>query len=100
MTAAARTQQAERCTVAEAALITGLPKRTLQDKASAGLIPGARKVFGRWTFDIAALKRLGSRPCQRAYTRETASTGRVSRSKASNIEKAYELVLSRSRSAG
>lgn len=35
---------AERIRTAEAARITGLDPRTLQEKAAAGLIPGARKV--------------------------------------------------------
>jgi len=39
----------ERVRTAEAARITGLHARTLQEKAAAGLIPGAKKVFGRWT---------------------------------------------------
>ena len=91
-----------RIRTAQAALLTGLDRRTLQEKAAAGLIPGARKMFGRWTFDVAALAKLGTEPCRtrnfrRASTSETASIGRVSRSGGSNIEKAYELVLSQSR---
>lgn len=87
-----------RIRTAEAARLTGLDARTLQEKAAAGKIPGARKQFGRWTYDAAVLARLGTTPCRRASTRETEFTGRVSRSGASNTAKAYELVLSQSRS--
>jgi hypothetical protein len=90
----------ERCKIREAEQITGLDIRTLQEKAAAGLIPGAEKPFGRWTFDVAATRRLKGTPCPRASTRETAYSGRVSRSGGSNIARAYELVLSQSRSAG
>lgn len=90
----------ERCKIREASEITGLDKRTLQEKAAAGLIPGAEKPFGRWTFDVAALRRLkGRRQCA-GSTRGTGYSGRVSRSGGSNIERAYELVLRQSRSAG
>lgn len=95
---------AERVRTAEAVRLTGLDARTLQEKAAAGLIPGARKVFGRWTYDRAILVKLGSSPCQknfrRGYTGETKSSGRVSRSGGSNTAKAYELVLSQSRKSG
>ena len=95
---------AERVRTAEAARITGLDARTLQEKAAAGLIPGARKVFGRWTYDPIILVKLGRTPCpknsRKASTGAGKSFGRVSRSEASNIEKAYELALSRRRSAG
>lgn len=97
----------ERVRTAEAARITGLDARTLQEKAAAGLIPGARKVFGRWTYDPIILVKLGRAPCPKAdrNSRKVAigggrSSGRASRSEASSIEKAYELTLSRKRSAG
>lgn len=91
----------DRVRTAEAALITGLDPRTLQEKAAAGLIPGARKVFGRWTYDRILLSKLGHEPCPSKNSRKASTgagtfSGRVSRSKASNIEKAYERVLSRS----
>ena len=90
----------ERCKIREAEQITGLDKRTLQEKAAAGLIPGAEKPFGRWTFDVAALRRLkGRRPCA-VSTRGTGYSGRVSRSGGRNIASAYEHVLGPSRSAG
>lgn len=95
---------AQRVRTAEAAQITGLDVRTLQEKAAAGEIPGARKVFGRWTYDVSILSKLGTSPCQKsrrsqkAYTAGEKSSGRVSRSGALSTVKAYELVLSRSRS--
>lgn len=88
-----------RCKSREAAAITGLDIRTLQEKAAAGQIPGARKVFGRWTYDIAKLRQLGAkgRSCEGSIS-ATGYTGRVSRSAATNIDRAYELVLRPSRS--
>ncbi len=86
----------------DAVRITGLDRRTLQEKAAAGKIPGARKVFGRWTYDPLILESLGTDPCQmksspRASTDAEKPYGRVSKSKVSNIAKAYEHVLSQSR---
>jgi len=46
-----------RVRTAEATRITGLDPRTIQEKAAAGLIPGARKVFGRWTYDADLTER-------------------------------------------
>lgn len=91
----------ERCKIREASLITGLDIRTLQEKAASGAIPGAEKPFGRWTFDIAQLRRLRSKgqSCA-ASIREAGFTGRVSKSRGTNIEKAYERVLGQRRSAG
>lgn len=90
-----------RVRTAEAAAITGLDARTLQEKAAQGLIPGARKVFGRWTYDPSILAKLGNAPCpkscRKGYTGAVKSSGRASRSGVSSIERAYELVLSQSR---
>lgn len=92
---------AERCKIREASLITGLDIRTLQDKAARGEIPGAEKPFGRWTFDIAKLRQLRSKGRICAVSiRGMGYTGRVSRSGDTNIARAYERVLSQSRSAG
>lgn len=92
------TTPGERVRTAEAARITGLSRRTLQEKAAAGLIPGARKVFGRWTYDATILMKLGHEPCRKSSRKASIgaekSSGRVSRSGASNIVKAYERVLS------
>jgi hypothetical protein len=92
---------AERCKIREASLITGLDIRTLQEKAASGEIPGAEKPFGRWTFDIAQLRRLRSKGHSCAVSiKETGFSGRVSKFADTNIGQAYERVLSRSRSAG
>ena len=90
-----------RIRTAEAARITGLDPRTLQEKAACGLIPGARKIFGRWTYDVALLIKLGKEPCpktsRKASTGGAKFSGRVSRSEVSSTARAYELVLLQSR---
>jgi hypothetical protein len=92
---------AERCRIREASLITGLDIRTLQEKAARGEIPGAEKPFGRWTFDIAQLRRLRSKGRTCAVSiRGMGFGGRVSKSAATSIGQAYEHALARSRSAG
>lgn len=90
----------ERVRSREAAQITGLDIRTLQEKAARGEIPGAEKPFGRWTFDVAKLRQLRSkgRPCA-VSIKGMGFTGRVSRSGGTSIAEAYERVLSQSRSA-
>lgn len=90
----------ERVGIAEAVLITGMSRRTLQDLAPS--IPGASKPAGRWLFAVAELRawvtRTTKRPaCRKTSTFAPASIGRVSRSGAKNIAKAYELVLNGSR---
>jgi hypothetical protein len=91
----------ERCKIREAALISGLDIRTLQEKAARGEIPGAEKPFGRWTFDIAKLRQLRSKGSLCAVSiRGTGYGGRVSRYAGTSTESAYERALSRSRSAG
>lgn len=35
--------------------ILGESERTIRSKAAAGLIPGAAKLFGTWSFDVALL---------------------------------------------
>lgn len=94
------TTEPQKCGIAEAALITGISKRTLQDLAPS--IPGASKPAGRWIFAVSELRAWSTRinrnnPCRKTSISAKASTGRVSRSRASNIEKAYELVLNGSR---
>jgi hypothetical protein len=56
-----KTIPAERCLIADAVAIVGVPKRTLQALAARGEISGAAIIGRRWTFDIDAL---------RAYVRE------------------------------
>ena len=105
MTAPATFKQVEYVRIADAVRITGLSHRTLQEKAAAGLIPGARKRFGRWTFEVAALRRLGVSPCQKDGFRKISSNaakscGRGSRFAGSDTVSAYERALSQLRSAG
>jgi hypothetical protein len=44
-----------RCKMAVAVEILGESARTIRNKAAAGEIPGAAKIFGTWTFDEALL---------------------------------------------
>jgi hypothetical protein len=90
----------ERVGIAEAVLITGMSRRTLQSLATS--IPGASKPAGRWLFAVAELRAWVTRttkkqPCRKISTFAPGSTGRASKRAASNTEKAYELVLSGSR---
>jgi hypothetical protein len=45
----------KRCKIAGAVEILGESERTIRNKAAAGLIPGAAKLFGTWSFDVALL---------------------------------------------
>src|SRR5260370_1455858 len=55
----------ERGTVEQAMAILGLPKRTIQQKAQRNEIPGAAKIFGRWTFDLVQLRNfVRNRQCE------------------------------------
>lgn len=44
-----------RITADQAAMILGVPLRTVQQMAAAGCLPGAVKIGKRWTFDPAKL---------------------------------------------
>ena len=95
----------ERCTTKEAVLITGLSARTLQDLAAANRVPGAGKPAGRWTFDVQRLRAWAQsvnrgKLCREISTGAAKSGGRVSRSRASSTEKAYERVFARTRNGG
>ena len=90
----------ERVGIADAILITGMSRRTLQSLAPS--IPGASKPAGRWLFAVAELRawvtRTTKRPtCQKTYTSAPAYTGRGSKFAGKNTAKAYEHVLSGSR---
>ncbi|WP_267348737.1 hypothetical protein [Sphingomonas sp. GM_Shp_2] len=91
--------QAERVGIADAVLITGMSRRTLQSLAPS--IPGASKPAGRWLFAVAELRAWVTRTtrssCRKISTSAPASFGRVSRSTGRNTAKAYERVLSGSR---
>jgi Helix-turn-helix domain len=46
----------ERITIGAAVGVLGVPERTVRDLALRGEIPGAAKIGGRWTFDLARLR--------------------------------------------
>ena len=91
--------EVERVSIEDAMRISGLKMRTLQNLAAQGAIPGAAKPAGRWTFDIAQLRRWVTQtpekavPCLKTSTFATASTGAVSRLPDANIENLYMSVL-------
>jgi hypothetical protein len=95
--------RAERVGISEAALIAGIPKRTLQYFAASGGIPGAGKPKGRWTFDVEELRSWSRKlnrktPCPISTSAGTRG-GRVSRSLASNTDAAYAQLLGLTQSA-
>jgi hypothetical protein len=70
--------QKRRGNIDTAAHILGLPKRTTQSEALIGEIPGASKLFGRWTFDVQELHDLvkdGEKRCREKPTRLRGRTG-------------------------
>src|SRR3954470_5011163 len=80
--------QRRRCKIGIAEDILGEKARTIRTKAAAGLIPGAAKPFGTWTFDVATLHAFvaekeketwQSEKPQRAATGARASCGDASR---------------------
>lgn len=92
----------ERCKVPTAVAITGLSTRTIQNLAAQGKIPGAAKLAGQWTFDLARLRRWvrqleGETACR---GNPTTSTGEEEpgtpgfRSTAETTDEAYERLLS------
>src|SRR5687767_1595139 len=79
-----------RIQAAAAADLTGLTVRTIQARAPE--IPGAAKLFGRWTFDPIKLQRwiveMEAALCRVTSTDGAPSGGAVSRSPASSIAEA------------
>lgn len=79
---------------------TGKSKRALQDMARRGLIPGAVKIGGEWTFDVVEFERwiiaLGEASCPTIgiSTRSVKSGGIARKSGASELDEAYERALS------
>ena len=92
--------QLERVTIHDAVRITGICVRTLQNLAAQGLIPGAAKPVGRWTFDITLLRKWAQQTpgkpekWQRTYISEATSTTRVSRLPDDHTASLYMSVLS------
>lgn len=96
--AAAELARAERVGVAEAMLATGLRKRTVQNLAARGLIPGAAKLGGLWTFDRVKLRRWIAakerEACRETSISEAASGMDASRLAGRSYAKAYERAIS------
>lgn len=92
--------QLERVTVHDAVRITGICIRTLQNLAAQGLIPGAAKPAGRWTFDIVLLRKWAQQTpgkpekWQRTSISEAIPTTRVSRLPDEHTASLYMSVLS------
>jgi hypothetical protein len=68
-----------RCKISTAVEILGASARTIRNKAAAGLIPGAAKPFGAWTFDTALLHAFVAEKereaCQKSPRHQRAATG-------------------------
>jgi hypothetical protein len=79
----------------------GVSVRTVQSMTSRGLIPGAAKIGGTFTYDVGKLRRfiaVEEAKCLRTIsTKEMASGGCEPRSGAVNIERAYERAMSKAR---
>ena len=79
-----------------AAHMAGLSLRTIQARAPE--IPGAAKVFGRWTFDPVKLSRWladmeGASQCRETSTVGAPSSGAASRLPEPSIVEAYERAI-------
>lgn len=91
--------KSERIRVQEAAAILGVPARTVQAKAALGELPSAALIFGRWTFEEAALRKYvwerSDATCQKAkrlkdVTGGAMRSGAASRSPAKRPDGAFE----------
>ena len=93
----------ERVRARAASLICGLPVRTVQHLAAQGVIPGAAKLGGQWTFDEVTLRawirRREAERC-RTYISEARHGGVVSRLPDVTIDEAYERAIGLRPSAG
>ncbi len=86
----------ERVRADEIARITGLSVRNVQERAAAGMMPGAAKLGGVWTFDpikarawVAAEERKAWRVSLGTSTSAARHGGDASRLPASSIEAAF-----------
>lgn len=88
----------ERVGVAEAMRATGLSKRTVQNLAAKGMIPGAAKLGGLWTFDRIKLRRWiaakEGEACQRTSISGAASGMDAFRLAETSFAKAYARAIS------
>lgn len=94
----------ERCRIAEACSITGLPIRTMQHLSARGKVPGAAKLGSAWTYDQVRLRcwvreREEAVECQATSTAGEGRGGRASRFKAATTDEAYERALGLRRSS-
>lgn len=93
----------ERIRTTDAAAILGVEPRTVQALALRGELPDAARIGGVWTFSEAALRnyireRTSCRKDQRRQSTHTGATGRYGPGSPLadvNIERAYELAMSR-----
>ncbi|WP_143271963.1 hypothetical protein [Azospirillum brasilense] len=94
--------QAERIGAPEAARISGLSLRTIQHRAAD--IPGAAKLFGRWTFDVERLRRWindqeAQTKCQPISTNAAPSGGPAYRPAGPSTDDLYARLIGRRRNA-
>ncbi|KAA1052438.1 hypothetical protein FH063_004317 [Azospirillum argentinense] len=82
-------QERERFGASEAARVSGLSLRTIQHRAAE--IPGAAKLFGRWTFDAERFRRWihdQEAACHRTSTSAAPSGGHAYRPAGPSIDEA------------
>jgi len=93
----------ERGTIEQAMAILGLPKRTIQQKAQRNEIPGAAKIFGRWTFDLVQLRNfVRNRQCENQKPRPepigvTTSSGAKRRLRVNSTDGLYTRTIQKLR---
>src|SRR6266699_3055841 len=96
-------RQPERRTIEQAMEILGLPKRTIQEKAQRNEIPGAVKIFGRWTFDLVQLRNfVRNRQCENQKPRPepigvTTSSGAKRRLRVNSTDGLYTRTIQKLR---
>lgn len=76
--------KSNRCKVDGAVEILGERSRTIRHQAQAGNIPGAAKMFGTWTFDVALLRAFVAQREREACQSSARPRGAVTGAKASS----------------
>lgn len=93
-----------RIRVTEVSRLTSIKRRTVQDMAAAGTIPGAAKLGGLWTFDPDKLARwIAQRErqaCRQISTYAAPPIGAGSKSPDANTDQAYERLMRAKRLGG
>jgi hypothetical protein len=96
-------EKPERIEIRAAMGITGRKLRALEGLSARGLVPGAAKLGGVWTYDEARLRRWvreeEDRACRATSIAGEKSGGAEYRSPAGNTEKAYEQLFAPKRSS-